>query len=80
MDEDKRHTIVYEDGTATLTINPAEANDFGEYMCTAKNKLGSVDTEASLIVHCKLTNTFILIHCLVLTSLSIFIPKIVLES
>ena len=40
----------YVEDSASLTIISPNINDSADYMCTAGNKLGSVDTEASLTV------------------------------
>ena len=43
----------YEDNEASLSIAPSELMDAGTYRCEAVNKLGRVETEAKLTVHCK---------------------------
>ena len=47
---DNRYTMSYVEDSASLTIISPDINDSADYMCTAGNKLGSVDTEASLTV------------------------------
>ncbi len=48
-----RISYSYEEASACLTIKPSESGDAGNYMCSAQNKLGSCDTEATLTVHRK---------------------------
>ena len=49
----ERFVYSYEEAEASLTIKATEPNDGGNYMCKAENKLGIVDTEATLTVNGK---------------------------
>ena len=46
-----RYTMTYENAEASLTIRETESNDTAVYMCSASNKLGTVDSSASLTIH-----------------------------
>ena len=47
----ERFIYSYEEAEASLTIKASQPNDEGSYMCKAENKLGTVDTEATLTVN-----------------------------
>lgn len=47
----QRFVYSYEEAEASLTIHAAQPSDEGSYMCKAENKLGIVDTEATLTVN-----------------------------
>ena len=57
-----RYTMSYENAEASLTIRDTESNDSAVYMCSAANKLGTVDSSASLTVHGQCLDT-----CLIIT-------------
>lgn len=46
-----RYTMTYENAEASLTIRDTESSDSAVYMCSASNKLGTVDSSASLTIH-----------------------------
>jgi hypothetical protein len=46
----RKHTLAYTDDFATLTIHGAELADAATYRCEADNKVGRVDTQATLTV------------------------------
>ncbi|GMS98905.1 hypothetical protein PENTCL1PPCAC_21080, partial [Pristionchus entomophagus] len=49
IEQDERHTIMYKDGIARLTITSPSPTDLGLYACEAKNTHGSDKTTARLI-------------------------------
>ena len=51
-----KYLMSYEDSVACLSIAPTEMKDAGRYRCEAANKLGRVETEAAMTVHCKFVN------------------------
>ena len=46
-----RHETSFTDTQATLVIRDTELSDEATYMCKAANKLGTVDTQATLTMH-----------------------------
>ena len=49
-----KYDIKYSDMVAVLIINDTDLNDNAEYRCEAANKIGSVKTQATLVVNSKL--------------------------
>ena len=52
-----KYVASYEGEEASLTIAKCELSDAGEYSFTATNKVGSVNSKASLTVHGKYERT-----------------------
>lgn len=50
----KQSSMTYEDDTAELTLQETDIKDAGTYLCIAKNKIGQVSTQCTVIVQCKL--------------------------
>jgi len=48
----QKYQFSYVDDVASLRIPTSEARDSGKYRCEGKNKLGSVETDCKLTVHC----------------------------